>query len=61
MSKKPKPCRYCAAGNRATINGEHWIVKTIHPAVITIRKCTEPGKAAEQGLGKGDRLTMVRP
>ncbi len=37
--KKAKPCRYCAQGHEPK-NGEHWIVKSIIPARIDIRKCT---------------------
>lgn len=37
--KKPKPCRYCKAGNVAN-DGDHWIVKSIFPPAIDLRKCT---------------------
>lgn len=40
MTRKQKPCRYCLAGNVANENGEHWIVKSVIPARIDIRKCT---------------------
>lgn len=38
MTKKPKPCPHCAAGNQPR-DGEHWIVKSISPAKITIKPC----------------------
>jgi len=38
--KKARKCRYCAAGNVANSDGEHWIVKSIIPARIDIRICT---------------------
>jgi len=38
--KLTKRCKYCAAGNVANERGEHWIVKSIFPAKIDIRKCT---------------------
>lgn len=42
MKTKPKArCRYCAQGLVANDKGEHWIVKSIIPARIDIRRCTE--------------------
>lgn len=37
--KKVRTCRYCAAGNVANADGQHWIVKSIIPARIDIRRC----------------------
>jgi hypothetical protein len=49
MSKPKKPCRYCRDGNVPNEKGEHWIVKSIIPAKIDIRKCTaEPPAEPEQ-------------
>lgn len=36
-----KKCKYCAGGNVADESGNHWIVKSIIPAKIMIKKCTE--------------------
>jgi hypothetical protein len=38
--RKARACRYCAAGNVANEKGEHWIVKSVIPARIDIRRCT---------------------
>jgi hypothetical protein len=38
--KKARPCRYCASGHAPNASGEHWIVKSIVPARIDIRRCT---------------------
>ncbi len=32
-------CPYCAKGNAPNEKGDHWIVKSIIPAKIDIRKC----------------------
>ena len=32
-------CRYCRDGHVPNEKGEHWIVKSIIPARIDIRKC----------------------
>jgi hypothetical protein len=37
--RKRKLCRYCRDGNVPNEKGEHWIVKSIIPAKIDIRKC----------------------
>jgi hypothetical protein len=39
-AKKAKPCRYCALGTFPNAKGEHWMVKSIIPARINIRRCT---------------------
>lgn len=40
MVAKIKECPYCKAGNTPNEKGDHWIVKSIMPAKINIRKCT---------------------
>lgn len=35
-----KPCKYCNQGLPVR-NGEHWLVKSISPAHITVVKCSE--------------------
>jgi|HubBroStandDraft_6_1064221.scaffolds.fasta_scaffold16178_12 hypothetical protein len=47
--KKLRKCRYCAAGNVAKADGQHWIVKSIVPARIDIRMCTAAAKAEAKG------------
>ena len=42
--KTTKKCKYCLTGNVANEDGEHWIVKSVIPAKIDIRKCTEVKK-----------------
>ena len=37
--RRRKLCRYCRDGSVPKENGEHWIVKSIIPAKIDIRKC----------------------
>ena len=37
-AKKVPRCRYCDEGNTPR-NGEHWIVKSIIPARITVKPC----------------------
>lgn len=39
--KARKVCRYCLAGSEVNDNGEHWIVKSIWPAKITIIECPD--------------------
>jgi hypothetical protein len=38
--RKVRACRYCAAGNVPNGKGEHWIVKSVIPARLDIRRCT---------------------
>jgi hypothetical protein len=45
---KAKQCKYCATGHRPNAQGEHWIVKSIIPARITIRKCQAFEKTAKR-------------
>jgi len=40
MDRQAK-CRYCKQGHKANDKGEHWIVKSVFPARIDIRKCTD--------------------
>jgi hypothetical protein len=46
---KRKTCRYCRAGYSVKENGEHWIVKSIIPARIDIRKCTAVERTPQPG------------
>jgi len=46
MTKKVKECPYCKAGN-VPENGEHWIVKSISPARITVKPCKNAQKLGE--------------
>jgi hypothetical protein len=34
-----KRCRYCEDGNVPNEKGDHWIVKSIFPSKINIRRC----------------------
>ncbi len=54
--KKPKPCKYCFAGDIPRDDGNHWIVKSIIPARINIVKCTmlRELSATMSGAGKED-------
>lgn len=36
-----KRCRWCLEGCPVTEKGDHWIVKSVIPAKITIKKCIE--------------------
>ena len=40
MSSYRNNCRWCRFGSIPNEKGEHWIVKSIMPAKIDIRKCT---------------------
>lgn len=42
-------CRYCRAGDTPNENGEHWIVKSILPARIDIRKCADGKRVMSEG------------
>lgn len=37
---KPKPnCRWCRDGNVPDDRGDHWIVKSIFPSRVVIKRC----------------------
>ena len=38
-ASKVKRCRYCADGNVPNDKGDHWIVKSVVPSKIDIRRC----------------------
>lgn len=37
--KRVSRCRWCEAGDEPRPNGEHWMVKSVFPAVLNIRTC----------------------
>lgn len=46
-------CRLCDQGHQPVINGssvEHWIVKGIRAAQVTIKSCKEPEAAIARGI-----------
>lgn len=51
-------CSYCRSGNEPNEQGEHWIVKSIIPAKIDVRKCRDlsarcvAATSDEQGAAK---------
>lgn len=42
-------CRYCRTGDVPRDDGNHWIVKSIAPSRIDIRKCTAIRRATPGG------------
>lgn len=47
--KRYRPCKWCALGAERDKNGDHWIVRSVIPARMTIKKCSQPRAPEEPG------------
>jgi hypothetical protein len=50
-----KPCPYCMAGE-TPLNGEHWIVRSVASARLTVKPCSAP---ALQNMARSDEPAVA--